>query len=134
VRVALEEQVPQELVVLAVQALADDERLRAQLDLAELRLAEADAPGLQPLRRDLGAVEAVVEGSEQVRLTLAALADEDDGLPVPRADRLHRGDHVGRRVRDAEELGGANLRRAGVVLVGELDGRALQAAALEFFA
>jgi hypothetical protein len=81
-----------------------------------------------------GLVEAVVEGGEQVRLTLAALADEDDGLPVPRADRLHRGDHVGRRVRDAEELGGADLRRAGVVLVGELDGRALEAAALEFFA
>ena len=77
---ALKEQVPQELVVLAMQALADDERLRAQLDLAELRMAESDAPGLEPLRRDLGAVEAVVESCEQVRLTLAALADEDDSV------------------------------------------------------
>ncbi len=133
-RVALEDEIPQELMVLAVKALADDERLRPQLDLTELGLAEADAPCLKPLRGDLRAIEAVVQGREQVRFSLTTLADQDDRLAMSRADRLHRGDHVGRWVRDAEEIGRVDLRSAGVVLVRQLDGRPLEAAALEFFA
>ncbi len=93
VGVAVEDEVPEELEVLTMEALADDVRLRSQLDLAELRLAEAQAPCAQPVRRDLWAREAVVERGEQVRLTLPALADEDDGLPATGADRLHGCEH-----------------------------------------
>ena len=84
----LEQQVPQELVALAVQALADHQHPAAQGDLADLRIAERGRPGVQPCAGGGGIVHRVVERGHQVRLTKAALADHHDRTPLVRANRL----------------------------------------------
>ena len=134
VRVTVEEDGPEELKVLAMQALADHKRLRSQLQLPELRLSQTQAPVAKPIPGNLWTRKGVVEGRKQVRLTLAALTDEDDWLAASWPDRLYSGENVGGRVRDAQELRSADLRRASVVLVRELDRRAFEPAPPEFLA
>lgn len=78
VRVAIEQQIPQELVALAVQALADDVHLVTQREPGELLVVETLRPGFQPGAGGGGVGEGMVQERHQVRLALSALTDEDE--------------------------------------------------------
>ena len=72
----------------------------------------------------------MVERRKQVRLALAASTDQNDWLAATWADRLYAREHVCGRVRDVEERGSINLRRASIVVVREFDRRPFETAAL----
>ena len=83
VRVALEQKIPQELVALAVQALADDVHLVPQRERCELLVFETLRPSLQPGAGGVGVGEGVVQQRHQVRLALPAFPDAP-GMPRPK--------------------------------------------------
>jgi len=76
----------------------------------------------------------MVEHGHQVRFALPSPADEHQGAPTTGADALKGLEHVARGVGDVEERRRRDLGGAGVVLVGQLDGRAFEATTAELFA
>ena len=75
----------------------------------------------------------MVKRGHQVRLAEAAFADHNHGATLAGADRLDAFQQVVRGIGDLQKLLGCDLGRARVLIVGQLDGRALEALAPEFF-
>jgi outer membrane protein TolC len=80
--VTFEQQVPQELVAVAMQAFADHLHSVAQCDLADLgRRPSVVAQALSHEPRSSRVVDRVVQRRHQVRLAETALTDHDNGRP-----------------------------------------------------
>jgi len=133
-RVVLEQEVPQELVALVVQALADHAHAGAQGHPGDLRAPQSGGPGRQPLPGGVSVRQGVVERRHQVGLAQPPLAHQHHRPPVPRAQGLQGAQQVPAGVGDLQELGGGHLHRALVLGVGQLDGRAPEPTALELLA
>ena len=134
VRVTVEQQLPQVPVALAVQALADHVHPAAQRQVGQRAVAQAVGPGGEPAVRRVWIGEAVVQQPQQVRLALAALADQHQWPAASGAGGFERRQRVRRRIGDLQEVRRRHLRGAGVVVVRQLDGRPLEEAAPELFA
>ena len=92
---ALEQKIPQKLVALAVQALANDVHPVTQRERCELLVFETLRPSLQPGAGGGGVGEGVVQQRHQVRLTLPAFPDEDEWAAVIWTHGFERLERVG---------------------------------------
>jgi len=119
--------------MLPVKALTDHRHSAAQPNLADLWITQGGGPGIQPRPRRGRIVDCVVQRSHQVRLTEAPLADHHDRTPLVRADCLDPFQQIMGRIRDLQEFLGCDLSRAGVRVVGELNGCPFEAFAPKFF-
>ena len=131
VRVALEQKIPQELVALAVQALADDVHPVTQRERCELLVFATLRPSLQPSAGGGGVGEGVVQQRHQVRLALPAFPDEDERAAAARTHGFERLERVGGGVGQLEEIRCRHLRGAGVLRVLQLDRGAAETAPAE---
>lgn len=134
VRMVVEQQVPEELVALAVQALGDDMHAGAQGDLADLGVAQGVGPVVQPVAGGRMVGQGVIERRHQVRFSLPPLALEGDGATLARTRRRDGLDDIVGRIGDAQKVLRGDLGRTGVVFVRQLNGGAFQAAAFELVA
>ena len=133
VRMVFEQDIPQEFVAVAMQAFADDVHPVSQGDLADAGVGQRGCPGIEPRACRDWVGDCVVQRCHQVRLTEAAFADHDHGASLAGADGLDAFQQVVRGVGDLQKLLGCDLGRACVLVVGQLDGCALEALAPEFF-
>ena len=109
-RMVLEEHVPEILVPLQVQALGDDAASVRSLSAADHGSLESVGPLRQPLLPVGRSRAEVVEGGEQVRLTLASIPEQHDGTGLAGTGGLDGLEEVERRVGDLEELGGRDFQ------------------------
>ena len=130
----VEEDVPQMLVSLLVEALRDDAEVRAELQRRQLRAVQARRPVRQPLGRLSRVFHCVPQRGHQMRFALTAPAQQHNRARFVRLRRLEDAKEVNGRIGDAQELGGRLLQGAGRLVGGEVDGRALEAFALELVA
>src|SRR6218665_205284 len=133
VGMSLEQQIPQELAALTVQAFTNHLHSVAQRDLGDLRVAKGGGPVVQPRTGRCSIVDRVVQHGHQVRLAQAALANRHHRTALVRADRLDPFEQIAGRIRDLQKRLGSHLRRAGIFVVGKLDGRPFEAIASKFF-
>ena len=73
------------------------------------------------------------ERGHQVRFTEAAFADHDNRATLIGADGFDALQQIVRGIGDFQKLPSRNLGRAGMLVVGQLDGRALESSAPKFF-
>ncbi len=132
--VAFEQKVPEKLILLPVQALADDEHTVAHRQVRNLIVLDTVSPIEKPLFRGRPIGKGVVQNAHNVRFALTPLTDEDKRKPPSRTDGLDRFEHVACRVGYLEEVTCRDLRSTGLLLIGQLDRRAFQPPSLEFLA
>ncbi len=131
--VILKQHVPQEFVAVAMQAFADHVHPVAQGNPADACVGQRDRPCIKPSigRGRIG--HCMVQRGHQVRFTEAALTNHDHGATLVGANGLDAFQQVVRGIGDLQKLLGGDLGRASVLVVGQLDGRALESLAAEFF-
>ncbi|WP_254170750.1 hypothetical protein [Ralstonia sp. B265] len=129
----LEQHVPQEFVAVTMQAFANDVHPVAQRDLADAGFSQRGCPRIEPRAGRCRVSHRVVKRGHQVRLTETAFANHDHGAPLVGANSLNALQQIVRGIGDLQKLLGRNLGRASMLIVGQLDGRALEAFAPEFF-
>ena len=133
VGMTFKQQIPEELVTLAMEAFANHEHPVTQGHLAEVAIAQGGCPGVQPCASRCRIVNGMVERGHQMRLTEASHPDDDHWAPLVGADGLDALQQVMGRIGDLQELLGRDLSRARIRVIGKLNGRPFEALAPEFF-
>ena len=119
---------------MSMQAFTDDAHPIAQRNLADAGFGQRGRPRIEPRGGGRRISHGVVESRHQVRLAETAFADNNHRTTLVWANRLYAFQQVMRGIGDRQKLLGGDLRRSGIRVVGQLDGRTLKALASEFFA